>query len=43
MHITDYHSFALVNLFSADGTVEVSVGGVELGQGLNTKVGLGLG
>ena len=38
MNIPDYHEGALVSIFNLDGTVEVSIGGVELGQGINTKV-----
>lgn len=39
MNFTDYTSGALVNIYK-DGTVLVSSGGSELGQGLNTKVAL---
>ena len=28
----------LVNIYATDGTVAVSHGGVEVGQGINTKV-----
>ena len=28
----------LVNIYATDGTVAVSHGGVEIGQGINTKV-----
>jgi len=38
MGIQNYHEGALVSIFNLDGTVEVSIGGVELGQGINTKV-----
>jgi len=38
MGLTYYKSGAVVNIYSVDGTVEVAVGGVELGQGLATKV-----
>ena len=30
---------AVISIFKDDGTVAVSTGGVEMGQGLNTKVG----
>ena len=29
---------AQVNIYASDGSVEVAIGGVELGQGINTKV-----
>ena len=37
MNIPDYHEGALVSIFNLDGTVEVSIGGVELGQGIRTR------
>eukprot|EP00961_Rhodomonas_salina_P169221 2280173-Rhodomonas_salina.2 len=37
MHLHFYSSGALVNIYG-DGTVRVSIGGSELGQGINTKV-----